>query len=128
GTMGGAMAANVARAGFEVRAWNRTPGRATELAALGVGLDDSPAAVARASEVVVTVVSDTPDVEAVLFGPGGVAEGAAAGTVVVDMSTIAPSATRDFAARLAERGIALLDAPVSGGSEGAKKGTLSIFV
>jgi 3-hydroxyisobutyrate dehydrogenase len=122
------MAANVARAGFEVRAWNRTPGRAAELAGLGVGLEDSPAAVARASEVVVTVVSDTPDVEAVLFGPGGVAEGAAAGMIVVDMSTIAPSATRDFAARLAERGVALLDAPVSGGSEGAKKGSLSIFV
>jgi len=128
GTMGGAMAANVARAGFEVRAWNRTPGRAAELAGLGVGLEDSPAAVARASEVVVTVVSDTPDVEAVLFGPGGVAEGAAAGMIVVDMSTIAPSATRDFAARLAELGVALLDAPVSGGSEGAKKGSLSIFV
>jgi 3-hydroxyisobutyrate dehydrogenase len=122
------MAANVARAGFEVRAWNRTPGRAAELAGLGVGLEDSPAAVARASEVVVTVVSDTPDVEAVLFGPGGVAEGAAAGMIVVDMSTIAPSATRDFAARLAELGVALLDAPVSGGSEGAKKGSLSIFV
>ena len=128
GTMGGAMAANVARAGFEVRAWNRTAGRAVELGDLGVVLEQSPAAVARASEVVVTVVSDTPDVEAVLFGSGGVAEGAAPRTLVVDMSTIAPSATRDFALRLAERGIAMLDAPVSGGSEGAKKGTLSIFV
>ena len=128
GTMGGAMAANVARAGFEVRAWNRTPGRAAELAELGVVLGASPAAVARASEVVVTIVSDTPDVEAVLFGPDGVAEGAQPGTVVIDMSTIAPSATRAFAARLAERGIAMLDAPVSGGSEGAKKGSLSIFV
>ena len=128
GTMGGAMAANVARAGFEVRAWNRTPGRAAELGELGVVLEDSPAAVARASEVVVTIVSDTPDVEAVLFGQNGVAEGAQPGTVVIDMSTIAPSATRDFAARLAERSIGMLDAPVSGGSEGARKGTLSIFV
>jgi 3-hydroxyisobutyrate dehydrogenase len=128
GTMGGAMAANVARAGFEVRAWNRTPGRAAELGELGVALEESPAAVARSSDVVVTMVSDTPDVEDVLFGPGGAAEGAAAGTVVIDMSTIAPSATRDFAARLAALGVAMLDAPVSGGSEGAKKGTLSIFV
>jgi 3-hydroxyisobutyrate dehydrogenase len=128
GTMGGAMAANVARAGFEVSAWNRTAGRAAELGDLGVVLAESPAAVARASEIIVTVVSDTPDVEAVLFGAGGAAEGAAAGTLVIDMSTISPSATRDYAARLAERGIAMLDAPVSGGSEGAKKGTLSIFV
>ena len=128
GTMGGAMAANVARAGFEVSAWNRTPGRATELGELGVRLADSPAAVAAASEIVVTIVSDTPDVEAVLFGDAGVASGAGRGSLVVDMSTISPSATRDFAARLAAQGVAMVDAPVSGGSEGAKKGTLSIFV
>ena len=128
GTMGGAMAANVARAGFQVTAWNRTPGRASELDGLGVRPADSPAAVAAASDIVVTIVSDTPDVEAVLFGPQGIAAGAAAGSLVVDMSTISPSATRDFATRLAERGVSMLDAPVSGGSEGAKKGTLSIFV
>jgi 3-hydroxyisobutyrate dehydrogenase len=128
GTMGGAMAANVARAGFPVTAWNRTPGRASHLEELGVGLAASPAVVAAGSDLVVTIVSDTPDVEAVLFGPGGVAEGAARGLIVVDMSTIAPSATREFAGRLAERGVAMLDAPVSGGSEGAKKGTLTIFV
>jgi 3-hydroxyisobutyrate dehydrogenase len=128
GTMGAAMAANVARAGFEVTAWNRTPGRAPELAELGVRSAATPAAVATASEIVVTIVSDTPDVEAVLFGADGVADGAAAGCLVVDMSTISPSATRDFAARLAERGVGMLDAPVSGGSEGAQKGTLSIFV
>lgn len=128
GTMGGAMAANVARAGFEVHAWNRTAGRAAELGELGVRLEASPAAVAAVADVVVTIVSDTPDVEACLFGPNGVAEGAAAGSLVVDMSTISPSATREFAARLATRGIAMLDAPVSGGSEGAKKGTLTIFV
>jgi 3-hydroxyisobutyrate dehydrogenase len=128
GTMGGAMAANVARAGFTVAAWNRTPGRAGELGDLGVTLAASPAAVAEASEIVVSIVSDTPDVEAVLFGPEGVASGAAEGGLVIDMSTISPSATRDFAARLAAQGVAMLDAPVSGGSEGAKKGTLSIFV
>jgi len=128
GTMGGAMAANVARAGFAVTAWNRTAGRAAALSDLGVALAPTAAAAAAASDVIVTIVSDTPDVEAVLFGPDGVADGAARGSLVVDMSTISPSATRDFAGRLAERGVAMLDAPVSGGSEGAKKGTLSIFV
>jgi 3-hydroxyisobutyrate dehydrogenase len=128
GTMGGPMAANAARAGFEVGAWNRTPGRAAELGEIGVRIAESAAAVAAASDVVITMVSDTPDVEAVLFGTDGVADGAAPGSLVVDMSTISPSATRDFAARLAKQDVAMLDAPVSGGSEGAKKATLSIFV
>ncbi len=128
GTMGGAMAANAARAGFDVSAWNRTPGRADELGDLGVVVRDSAAAVAAASDIVITIVSDTPDVEAVIFGPEGVAAGATAGSLVIDMSTISPSATRDFAARLAQSDVAMLDAPVSGGSEGAKKGTLTIFV
>ena len=128
GTMGGAMAANVARAGFHVTAWNRTPGRASDLRELGVELAASPAAVAAASDIVVTIVSDTPDVETVIFGEGGVAGGAPAGSLVIDMSTISPSATRDYASRLAAQGVGMLDAPVSGGSEGAKKGTLSIFV
>ena len=122
------MAANVVRAGFETSAWNRTPGRAPDLDGLGVSRQPTPAAVATASDIVVSIVSDTPDVEAVLFGTEGVAEGAHAGTLIVDMSTISPSATRDFAARLAERKVSMLDAPVSGGSEGAQKGTLSIFV
>jgi 3-hydroxyisobutyrate dehydrogenase len=126
--MGGAMAANAARGGFEVSAWNRTPGRAADLAELGVQLRESPAAVAATSEIVITIVSDTPDVEAVLFGPQGVADGATPGSLVIDMSTISPSATRDFAARLGAKGVAMLDGPVSGGSEGAKKGTLSIFI
>jgi 3-hydroxyisobutyrate dehydrogenase len=128
GTMGGAMAANAARAGFAVAAWNRTLGRAAELGDLGVSMAGSASAVAAASDVVITIVSDTPDVEAVLFGPEGVADGAAEGSLVIDMSTISPSATRDFSERLAGKGVAMLDAPVSGGSEGAKKGTLSIFV
>ncbi|MBI2777169.1 MAG: NAD(P)-dependent oxidoreductase [Chloroflexi bacterium] len=128
GTMGGAMAANVARAGHAVTAWNRTPGRATDLGALGVVIAGDPAAVAATSDVVVTIVSDTPDVEAVLFGERGVHAGALPGTLVIDMSTIAPSATRTFAARLGAQGVAMLDAPVSGGSEGAQKGTLTIFV
>jgi 3-hydroxyisobutyrate dehydrogenase len=88
----------------------------------------SPAAVAADSEIVVLCVSDTPDVEAVLFGPDGVIHGARAGTLVIDCSTISPAGSWDFAARLDERDISLVDAPVSGGSEGAKNGTLTIFV
>jgi 3-hydroxyisobutyrate dehydrogenase len=127
GTMGAAMAANLARAGFAVTAWNRSPGRAPELDALGVSRSASPADVARLVDVLVICVSDTPDVKAVLFGPDGVASGARAGQLVIDCSTIAPSATRDFAARLAALGMDLVDAPVSGGSEGAQKATLTIF-
>jgi 3-hydroxyisobutyrate dehydrogenase len=78
--------------------------------------------------VVIVCVSDTPDVEAVLFGPGGVADGARQGSLVIDCSTISPNATRDFGRRLAERGVGMVDAPVSGGSEGASLGTLTMFV
>jgi 3-hydroxyisobutyrate dehydrogenase len=128
GTMGAAMAANLRRAGFEVTGWNRTPGRAPELWALGAVEADSPAAVAAASDVVVICVSDTPDVEAVLLGPDGVASGLAAGGLVIDCSTISPDGTRRFAATLREAGIGFVDAPVSGGSEGARHATLTIFV
>ena len=128
GTMGAAMAANLARAGFAVTAWNRTPGRAPELADLGVETAANPAAAAADADIVVICVSDTPDVEAVLFGQDGVVAGARAGTLIIDCSTIAPSGSWDFAARLKERGLSMVDAPVSGGSEGARKATLTIFV
>jgi 3-hydroxyisobutyrate dehydrogenase len=128
GTMGAAMAANLARAGFEVTGWNRTPGRAAELADLGVEMAASPADAVADSPIVVICVSDTPDVEAVLFGPDGVVAGARPGTLIIDCSTIAPSGSWDFAARLKEHGLAMVDAPVSGGSEGAKNATLTIFV
>jgi len=128
GTMGAAMAANLRRAGFELTVWNRTPGRAAGLVDLGARAAASPADVARVSDVVVTCVSDTPDVEAVLFGPRGVAEGAPAGSLVIDCSTISPGATVQFAQRLGAAGIDLVDAPVSGGSEGARQATLTIFV
>jgi 3-hydroxyisobutyrate dehydrogenase len=128
GTMGAAMAANLARAGFAVTAWNRTPDRAPELDGLGVERAATPADVARAVDALVICVSDTPDVSAVLLGPDGVAAGARSGMLVIDCSTISPAATRGFAAELAEHGVALVDAPVSGGSEGAQKATLTIFV
>ena len=128
GTMGAAMAANVVRAGFPLTAWNRTPGRAPELADLGGVFAESPAAVAGDSDIVVVCVSDTADVEAVLFGPAGIIEGAREGTLVIDCSTIAPSGSWRFAERLEAHGLTMVDAPVSGGSEGARNATLTIFV
>ena len=128
GTMGGAMAANIARAGFPLTIWNRSPGRAGPILELGATEAQTPADAAAASDAVLMCVSDTPDVESVLFGDNGVHAGARDGLLVIDTSTISPAATRGFAERLREAGAALVDAPVSGGSEGAQKGTLSIFV
>lgn len=128
GIMGRGMAANLLKAGFDLAVWNRTPGRADELVAAGAKLAASPAELAAGCSVIFTCVSDTPDVQAVLLGAGGVAEGTKAGTLVVDMSTISPQGARAIAAELAARGVHFLDAPVSGGSEGAAKGTLSIMV
>ena len=128
GTMGAAMAANLARAGYPLTVWNRTPGRAAELRKLGAKEGDHPAEVAAASDVVAICVSDSPDVEAVLFGEHGVAEGIKAGSLVIDCSTISPAVTWQSAQRLARQEVDLVDAPVSGGSEGAQKATLTIFV
>jgi 3-hydroxyisobutyrate dehydrogenase-like beta-hydroxyacid dehydrogenase len=127
GTMGRSMAANLVRAGAPLTVWNRTPGRASELLELGAREAATPADLAAAADVVVVCVSDTPDVEAVLFDSGGVADGARPGSLVIDCSTISPDATRDFGRRLAERGVAMVDAPVSGGPEGARLGTLTVF-
>ena len=128
GTIGAAMAANLARAGASPLVWNRTPGRAGALLELGAQEADSPAAVAAGSGIVVVCVSDTPDVDAVLFGRDGIRQAAQPGLLVIDCSTISPQATREFGARLAGSGIAMVDAPVSGGSEGARLAILTMFV
>jgi 3-hydroxyisobutyrate dehydrogenase len=130
GIMGRGMARNLLNAGFELVVWNRTASRMEELVTAGAQPARDPADVAARSDVIITCVSDTPDVEAVLAGddPPGVLQGARAGSLVIDMSTISPHATRALAARLAEHGVHYLDAPVSGGSEGAAKGTLTIMV
>lgn len=128
GTMGVAMATNLQAAGFALTVWNRTPGRATALLAAGATEAGSPRAVAEGSDIVVLCVSDTPDVEAVLFGSDGIAQGAHAGGLVIDCSTISPTRTREFADRLVGQGVAMIDAPVSGGSEGAVNATLTIMV
>jgi 3-hydroxyisobutyrate dehydrogenase-like beta-hydroxyacid dehydrogenase len=129
GIMGSRMAANLCRAGFEVHAWNRTRARADELAdAHGATVAETPAAAAAAAGLVVTMVVDSPEVEAVLFGPDGAAEGLGRGGLVVDMSTIAPSAGRAIGDRLREQGVAFLDAPVTGSKPKAEDGTLTIMV
>ncbi len=128
GTMGAFMAANLLKAGAPLTVWNRTFGRTSGLVAEGASEAASAADLAAASDVVVVCVSDTPDVESVLFGPGGVAEGIRQGSLVIDCSTISPDSTRDFGRRLAEKGVSMVDAPVSGGSEGARLGTLTMFV
>ncbi len=130
GIMGSGMARNLLTAGFSLRVWNRTRSRMAALQAEGAATARDPAELAALCEVVIVCVSDTPDVEAVLLGddPPGAIHGLRAGSLVIDMSTISPQATRRLAQRLAERGAHLLDAPVSGGSEGAARGTLSIMV
>lgn len=128
GIMGRGMAHNLLRAGFDLTVWNRTASRADELAAAGAKVAASPAALAEGCDIIFSCVSDTPDVRAVLLGEGGVIHGAQTNALVVDMSTISPQATREIAAALGGRGVHFLDAPVSGGSEGAAKGTLSIMV
>ncbi len=128
GTMGTAMALNLLKAGHALTVHNRTREREEPLAQAGARRADSPQEAARDADIVIICVSDTPDVEAVVLGENGVIHGAKPGAVVVDMSTISPSATRRMAAQLAAKGIRMLDAPVSGGSEGAQKGTLTIMV
>ena len=127
GTMGAPMARHLLAAGHEVTVHNRTRSREEPLAAAGAARAATPAQAAGAAEAVLTCVSDTPDLEQVLFGDDGVAEGLTAGGLVVDCSTVSPAATAAIAATLREREIGLVDAPVSGGSEGAERGTLTIF-
>lgn len=129
GIMGKPMTTNLINAGFDVTVWNRTPGKCDPLVKLGAKRADSPAAMAAAGpEVICINVTDTPDVESILFGNHGIATGAKPGLFVIDHSTISPVATKDFATKLDKQGVTLLDAPVSGGDVGAKAGTLSIMI
>ena len=131
GIMGMPMAKNLLKAGYPVVAYNRTVSKAQALAAEGGGKAKeaaSPREVAEACPIVITMVTDSPDVEEVVLGPGGVMEGIQKDAVLIDMSTISPAVTRSIAAHLAEKGAHMLDAPVSGGSWGAIEGTLSIMV
>lgn len=131
GLMGKPMARNLLKAGFDVTVFNRSHPAIDELAAAGAKAADTPRGVGASSDVVITMLPDAPDVEAVVLGADGVMAGAeAAGrhVLVIDMSTISPHATRDIAAKIEARGGRMLDAPVSGGDVGAQAGTLSIMV
>jgi len=128
GTMGVPMATNVLKAGYDVTVHNRTRSREEAVAAQGAKRAATPAEAAQGADVIITCLSDTPDVEAVILGENGVIEGAQADAIVADMSTISPTATQQMAEILAQKGIKMIDAPVSGGSEGAQKGTLSIMI
>ena len=128
GIMGRPMAINLVRAGHDVAVFSRSPGPVDEVVAVGATRAADLADVARGREVVITMILDSPDVEAVVLGPGGILEAADPGTLIVDMSTVKPETARKVAVAAAARGCAALDAPVSGGDVGARDGTLSIMV
>ncbi len=128
GIMGRPMAQNLLKAGFELTVYNRSKPPVELLVSSGAVSAPSPKEVAERSDVVVTMVTDSEAVKEVVLGQGGVIEGAHPGLVLVDMSTISPSVTRNVSASLAAKGTAMLDAPVSGGDTGAREGTLTIMV
>jgi len=128
GTMGGPMAGHLLDAGHEVAVWNRTAAKGDELVARGARRAESPADAARDADVVVTCVSDTPDLVAVVLGDLGVIEGIRDGAVLLDCSTVSPSAEKELAEALAGKSVEVVDAPLSGGAEGAKNGVCTAFV
>ena len=128
GLMGRPMALNLIKAGHRVHVWSRRRESMQPLLDAGAGDCASAAEVARRASITISMVADAPDVEQVTLGPDGVADGARAGHIHIDMSTIAPAAAQSIATRLAARGIVALDAPVSGGEPGAIAATLTIMV
>ena len=128
GLMGRPMALNLIKAGHRVHVWSRRRESMQPLLDAGAGDCASAAEVARRASITISMVADAPDVEQVTLGPDGVADGARAGHIHIDMSTIAPAAAQSIAMRLAARGIVALDAPVSGGEPGAIAATLTIMV
>lgn len=128
GIMGKPMSLNLLKAGYPVTVYNRSRPSVEALVSAGAKSAASPKEVAQSSDVVITIVTDTPDVQQVMLGPNGVIEGARSGLVVIDMSTISPKVTRMISSGLAKSGVAMLDAPVSGGDKGAREGTLTIMV
>lgn len=127
GIMGRPMAENLLKSGFSLTVHNRTRSKERPLADAGANVAASPAEVAVRSDIVITMVPDTPDVEAVLFGPSGVQEAARSDLLVVDMSTVSPDREREMATVLKEKGCELLDAPVTGGDVGARQASLTIM-
>jgi 3-hydroxyisobutyrate dehydrogenase len=128
GIMGLPMARNLIKAGYEVTVYNRTTSKAEQLVREGAGKSDSPGELARVSSIVITIISDTSDVESLILGESGIIDNIKPDSVIIDMSTISPQATREMAVRLKKKNVHMLDAPVSGGEQGAIDGTLSIMV
>lgn len=128
GLMGKPMAGHLLKAGFPLTVHNRSQAPVDELVAAGAQAASSPAEVAARSDIVFLCLPDSPDVEKVVLGAGGLLEGAREGLIVVDHSTIKPATARKLAAELSQRGMGFLDAPVSGGQLGAQNGTLTIMV
>lgn len=128
GLMGRPMGMNLLKAGHSLTVWNRTGSRADELVAAGAKLAKSPQEAATASEFLLTMVSDPPALEEVLWGPVGAMQALKRGAIYIDSSTISPALARKIAAACAERGAHFLDAPVTGGDWGAKKGELLFMV
>jgi len=128
GLMGAGMSRNLLKAGYQVTVWNRTESKMKPLVEAGAKPAKSPREVAKSSDVVITMVTDSSDVEEVLLGTSGAVHGSKKGDIFIDMSTISPIATKDVASKLKEKGVEMLDAPVSGGVIGATNGTLSIMV
>jgi 2-hydroxy-3-oxopropionate reductase len=126
--MGKPMARNLMKAGYKLVVYNRSRAPMEELAAEGATPGDSPKAVAEQSDIVITMLPDSPQVREVMTGENGVLAGAKAGALVIDMSTISPVVTQELAKVAQEHGVRMLDAPVSGGDVGAQQGTLSIMV
>jgi 3-hydroxyisobutyrate dehydrogenase len=127
GIMGAPMAHNLSEAGYPLALFNRTRSRAEALAGESAVVVNTPADAAKESEIVITIVSDSPDVEEVILGPNGVIEGISPGSIVVDMSTISPAVERNICSELEKKSATLVDAPVSGGDVGAQNGTLAIM-
>ena len=128
GIMGKPMARNLMQAGFELTVYNRSPEKAEEFSGEGASVAASPRELAEKSDVVITMLPDSPDVERVVAGESGVLEGLAEGKLLIDMSTISPVVTEELATQVKKQGASMLDAPVSGGDVGAQQGTLSIMV
>ncbi len=128
GVMGKSMARNLLKAGFALTVFNRSPAKMDELVSEGANGAQSPGDVASNASIIFLCLPDTPDVERVLFGDDGVANSVSAGTTVIDCSTISATATQDFASRLKEKGVDMIDCPVSGGPAGAENGTLSCML
>ncbi len=127
GIMGKPMSRNLLKAGYQLVVFNRSKGAVNELVAAGASAAANPREVAKQAEIVITMLPNSPHVRDVVMGEAGILEGAAKGSVVIDMSSIAPLVSREIAARLAEKGIEMLDAPVSGGEPKAIEGTLSVM-